>query len=172
MSDLMRPDAFAELVREYEPRILRYLAPRVGRSNAHDVAQNVFIKLLRSAERYDESRGSLTTWIMTIARNESEDWRRARNTLKRGSGRVVSLGQDPPNYRRVPDEEDRQYVRELVKRLEPKYQKVIEAVHIDEMDYAQASEKLGIPVGTVKSRAHYGRKLLREMHREEYWLDP
>ncbi|HEY0710358.1 MAG TPA: sigma factor, partial [Polyangia bacterium] len=62
--------AFADLFREFAPRIKAFLLARgVQRENADELVQDVMLTIWRRAEQFDKNRGAARTWIFTIARN-------------------------------------------------------------------------------------------------------
>lgn len=69
-----------EVYRAYHPKVLRYARARLSPADAEDVAADVFVKVLAGLDRYDASRGSLSTWIFAITRNAVIDrWKAGRH---------------------------------------------------------------------------------------------
>src|SRR5262249_46825468 len=130
----------------------------------------VFLILLRKAELYDPQRGSLSTYLMRITRNE---------ILRRlGRDRVyVSLATDAREEDELPDEnlivkgnplgnlvrdEEIEIVRQAVLALPLHYREVVVLCELEEMSYNEAAALLGCAVGTVRSRLHRARALLKQ----------
>lgn len=66
-----------EVYREYQPRIARYVSMRIAnRADAEDAVSAVFLKVVAHLAEFDESKGSLSTWIYAIARNQVIDYYR------------------------------------------------------------------------------------------------
>jgi RNA polymerase sigma-70 factor (ECF subfamily) len=131
---------------------------------AEDLVQETFVRLWRSAGRFDARRGTARTFVFTLARRAAVDlWRR-----RRGGPVPAALGE--------PEQEDaaggeafdqlllRLDVREALDALSPAHREVLELLYHSDLTQAQVAERLGIPLGTVKSRTLYGlRALAREL---------
>lgn len=94
------PRAFDAWYVEHKSAVFRYVRFRVAtRENAEDVTSIVFMKALRSFERYDEERASPRTWLLRIAQNAVTDHLRS---LKRRGSLHVSLDRIPDLVADVP----------------------------------------------------------------------
>ncbi len=125
--------------------------------DAEDLAQQVFVSAWRQRHQYDPTRASLLTWLLGIARYKAID--RLRR-LERERRPIVD---DPrPD---VDDEAtrtaDRLLVAEALNWLRPEQQHVLELAFYDDLTHQQIAEKLGMPLGTVKSHARRGLQRLR-----------
>jgi len=90
--DALPPD-FTQWYREHRSVVFRYVRFRVAsREAAEDVTSDVFMKALRSLDRYDPGRASPRTWLLRIARNAVTDHLRA---LRRRGSLHVSLDRVP-----------------------------------------------------------------------------
>ncbi|MBO2517961.1 MAG: hypothetical protein CW338_11950 [Clostridiales bacterium] len=68
---------------EYQPKILKYLMYKTNsRDLAEDLCSDVFMKLLKKADSFDETKSSVSTWIYTIARNTLYDYFRTRHVTE------------------------------------------------------------------------------------------
>jgi len=164
-------EAFTRLYRRLRGVVYRFARQMSGSSSvAEDVTQEVFLILLRKAELYDPQRGSLSTYLMRITRNE---------ILRRlGRDRVyVSLATDAREEDELPDEnlivrgnplgnlvrdEEIEIVRQAVLALPLHYREVVVLCELEEMSYNEAAALLGCAVGTVRSRLHRARALLKQ----------
>lgn len=129
------------------------------RSRAQDVAQETFLRAWRNLDRLDESQGSVRSWLFTVARNIVIDEWRSRRT------RGEQLYADVPD---TADETDRTeqllqswVVSEALGTLSVEHRAVIAECYYGDASVAEASARLGIPEGTVKSRTHYAMRALR-----------
>jgi len=120
---------------------------------AEDVLQDTFVKIWNSFSLYDPAKGRLFTWMVNLARNLSIDKIRSRDF------RNNSKNQDIENNVNVIDEQrsteinpDLIGVKELVKLLKPEQKSVLDLVYFRGYTHVEASEELGIPLGTVKTR--------------------
>ena len=130
---------------------------------AQDVAQDVFLAVIREAARYQPGRSSVSAWLCGIARNH------ARRHLQQG-GRVVPLDDEPndadvPTVRPDPvaDLDMAQNVHDLrraIRNLPIRYREVVVLCDLQELSYADAAAALDCAVGTVRSRLHRARARL------------
>ncbi|MGH9836974.1 MAG: RNA polymerase sigma factor [Blastocatellia bacterium] len=164
-------EAFTRLYQRLRGVVFRFARQMSGSANvAEDVTQEVFLILFRKAELYDPNRGSLSTYLVQITRNE----------ILRRLGRVrafVSLDEDEWDEDVSPDEnlivksdplgnlmrnEEIESVRQAVLALPLHYREVVVLCELEEMSYTEAAALLGCAVGTVRSRLHRARALLKE----------
>ncbi|HEY7137557.1 MAG TPA: RNA polymerase sigma factor [Acidimicrobiia bacterium] len=150
------PDAVRALYREYG-RLVYAVAYRVlGRHDlAEDAVQQTFVRAWQAAERYDTTRDP-ASWLATIARRVAIDvWRRE----DRGSAdRLGDVATDDPAVVTLPPDMETLdavwHVRRAIDELPPDEATVVRLQHLDGMTHIEISEKLGLPLGTVKSRSH------------------
>jgi len=131
-----------------------------NRQEAEDLVQDTMTQALRSFHRYEPGT-NCCAWLMTILH-------RVRSNRRRAWGRSPSAGTVdldvaetvpfvPPVPQHLTDEE----VIAALKRLPMPLQEVILLCDVEELKYREIADVLGIPVGTVMSRLHRGRALLR-----------
>ena len=120
---------------------------------AEDLLQDTFVKIWNSFSLYDPAKGRLFTWMVNLARNLSIDKIRSRDFKNN------TKNQDIENTVNVIDEQrsteinpDLIGVKELVKLLKPEQKSVLDLVYFRGYTHVEASEELGIPLGTVKTR--------------------
>ena len=140
------------------------------RGLAEDLVQETFVRLWRSAERYDSRRSSVRTFIYTLARRAAVDlWRR--------SSREPSASADTPE---TEDNVGGAAFDELVLRLDvgealdtltPAHREVLELQYHGDLTQAQVAERLGIPLGTVKTRTLYALRSLSTELKERGLVD-
>ena len=166
-------EAFSEIVDRFEGRLVTYFFRQCGdRSFAEDCAQEVFVRLYRSRERYGP-QSRFSTFLFTIARNYWIDVTRARKVRPRESSLNVVrdddetdwagaiAGTEPEPMRALERSEDVHRLRKALDRLPAGQKDVVLLGVIEAMPYADVAEVLGIPVGTVKSRVHAAVQSLR-----------
>jgi RNA polymerase sigma-70 factor (ECF subfamily) len=141
--------------------------------DALDVAQDAMIRVFRSLDRFDIRR-PIRPWLLRIVRNLVRD--RARRLRVR---RLETLAPDPDALRADspdpgPNPEQRASMAQLqrmlwlaVARLPNRYREVVALRDYMDLSYAEIAAVLKIPAGTVMSRLHRGRALLREQLRSE-----
>ena len=135
------------------------------REAAEEVVQDTLVKVWRSADRFDPQRGSVETWVFTIARNCATDHLRRRAARPRAA---TGLEDAPPVP--SPAEVDRVLegwaLGEALQALSPEHREAIIEVHYRGRTVRETAERLDLPEGTVKSRVYYGLRNLR-LHLEE-----
>ncbi len=146
--------SFEVLFRYFAPRLKSYFM-RLGAdaSAAEEVTQEALVQVWRNAGQFDRSKASASTWIFTIARNLSIDaFRRTRRPSFDPS--------DPafiPDSEVLPDvqlerAETEQRVRLVMNSLSPNEKSVLMLSFYENFSHGEIAERLGIPLGTVKSR--------------------
>jgi len=131
--------------------------------SAEEITQDVFFKLWSRAHSYLASRGSFSTWLLSITRHAAID--RLRLDRRRPS---LDQEQDPDEtWAELPDEEstsEEARWRALyfaVRALPREQRQVIELAYYQGLSHSQIAEVLGWPVGTVKTRLRVGMEQLR-----------
>ena len=158
-------DAFAALYDRHS-RSAYWLAYKLTgeKQAAEDLAQDAFLKVWRSAERYRPERGSARTWILSVVRNQGIDQMRARASRHRTQEKAEASA---PKYE--PSEAFAQAwhdarlgrVREALDALPHVQQQVLELAHFSSLTHMEIAERLQLPPGTVKGRMRLGLKKLR-----------
>ena len=120
---------------------------------AEDVLQEVFVKIWKNIETYNESKGRFFTWILNIARNTTIDKLRSKgfnNSQKNlSSDNFVHLLDDS---NKLINRIDTIGIREFVNKLKPKCIQLIELLFFQGYTQQEASDELEIPLGTVKTQ--------------------
>lgn len=129
---------------------------------AQDVVQESFVKIWKKADSYDASKAKLFTWLFRITRNTAIDKLRSITTksdkeIQIDVSDVHNLGVNTIR----PEFID---VKEHLNKIEPKYKMVLDALFFEGMTQQEASDELGIPLGTIKSRLKIGLRELRKIY--------
>jgi len=169
--------AFGSLVAKYQDRIYNTVLRICGHpSDAEEIAQEAFLKAL---ERIGQFRGHsrFYTWLFRIASNLAMSHRRHSGRLRfqslggadDGDGTLgdaltaaVASRRNPGPETVAMAAETNRKVAEALEELDDEFRLVIVLRDIEDMDYSQISEVLEVPVGTVKSRLHRARWVLKE----------
>ncbi|MFJ8858623.1 RNA polymerase sigma factor [Streptomyces sp. NPDC102451] len=166
------PDAFSALFDRYADDIHRYAARRLGTEAADDLMAETFVIAFQQRRGYDLTRPHARPWLYGIVTNLVRGHRRAEARRLRALARAASAVPDGPGgdgepladrvAARVSAEGLRGELAGALAALPARYRDVLLVVAWGDLDYAEAAEALGVPVGTVRSRLHRARKKLRE----------
>ena len=135
-------------------------------STAEEVVQDVFLQLWRNASRYQASRGPFVPWLLTLARNRALDTLRLKSERqRRREDQTEELPQiaQVPQYEQGLDEKRRaEVVRSLTSSLNAPQKKAIELAYYEGLSHSEIAERLGEPLGTVKTRVRAAMQKLRD----------
>jgi RNA polymerase sigma-70 factor (ECF subfamily) len=161
------PEAFAVLY-DRHGSVAYSLAYRIvgEQAAAEDVTQEAFISIWRSGARFDQARGSVRSWMLSIVRN------RAIDALRSRAGKAPKLNFDDdeileqrPSGQLTEDEAMRREtageVRGALVELPAEQSKVIELAYFGGFSQSEISRMLGLPLGTVKGRMRLGLEKIR-----------
>src|SRR5437660_3102534 len=153
-------DAAAGFVRRFQSRVYGLAVTILGDPGAgEDVAQETFVRAWRHASTYDARRGSVSAWLLTIARNVALDRARLNRSQPVDPDVLASqLGREASSTG-IDDATriaERERLRELLLDLpEPQRRAVVLATYF-RRTAKEISELEGVPLGTVKSRIRDG----------------
>lgn len=168
---------FNAIFEEYHPRILRYLTRIVGPDEAEDLAQEVFDKISRGLEGFQE-KSKLSTWIYRIATYTAIDRSRAaasRHAKEHHLFVEETCPDAPPSPaapvspvtdRIVIRKEMSDCVNEFIDNLPPDYRTVIVLSDLEGFANKEIAQILGISLDNVKIRLHRGRSRLKKALQE------
>ncbi|GLU46958.1 sigma-70 family RNA polymerase sigma factor [Nocardiopsis ansamitocini] len=160
-------DALMDLLyREYARPLTAVTARLTGgdRQWAEDVVQETMLRAWRNADRLDH-RGSLLPWLITVAKRAVIDDHRSRSARPQETD-----GQLAESARPVVDGTDElvrsMVVGEALETLSPVHRQAVVETYFKDRTAKEAADRLGLPVGTVKSRVHYALRSLRATFKE------
>jgi RNA polymerase sigma-70 factor (ECF subfamily) len=159
------PECFAVIFDRYYFQIHGYVARRLGRSLADDVAAETFLVAFAQRERYLVSRPDARPWLYgivsnLIARHQRAEARRYRALARAGVGEVSESHADEVAGR-VDAQARRATLAVALAAIPDADRDVLLLVAWAELTSEQAGEALGIPGGTVRSRLHRARREIR-----------
>lgn len=134
---------------------------------AQDILQEAFVKIWKHADHYDPSKGSLFTWMLNITRNLAID--KIRSAGYRNQEKIQALDENVYNNSKLIETLNPNTIglHKLVDQLEDKYRMVIDLIYFGGFTQQEVQEKLGIPLGTVKSRIRIALRELRKVFEEQ-----
>jgi RNA polymerase sigma-70 factor, ECF subfamily len=161
-----REDALAEAYRRHSSAVFG-LALRVTHNQtlAEEVVQEVFVRLWKDPAKYDPSRGTLRSFLLSHSHGRSIDLIRSeasRRTREDKEARLVAEA-GPSIDEEVIEMQMAEQVRVALDNLHPQERSAIELAYFGGHSYREVAEMLGQPEGTVKSRIRAG---LRRMHEQ------
>ncbi|HEX7878003.1 MAG TPA: sigma-70 family RNA polymerase sigma factor [Candidatus Eisenbacteria bacterium] len=161
--------ALSELYDQYGP-IVFAIARRIVKSpgDAEEVTQEVFLYAWEKAHLFDPARGTLFTWLGTLARSRGIDRLRNQKSQERrrdALSRAVSAeprprDSDPRRELDLIEAKDR--VRGALKQLPPEQREPIEIAYFEGLTQSEIAARLEKPLGTIKTRMRQGMLRLRE----------
>ncbi|MGH2686422.1 MAG: RNA polymerase sigma factor [Actinomycetota bacterium] len=159
------PESFAALYERFHGPVFRFLIARVGnRTEAEDMASEVFVEAARRVRSFDGDGVAFVGWLFTIARHDLVDRGRAQRR------RVVVPVPDVPEVEVVPDPADRVAelmdtgrVRDALAALTSDQRDVVLLKFAAGLSNEEVAKTLGKPVGAVKSLQHRGLAALKRV---------
>lgn len=146
--------AFSALFRHFAPRVKSYLL-RFGddRGRAEEAMQETFVAVWTRAATYEPAKASAATWIFTIARNRRIDaFRRERRPEFDPNDPAFVPEREPEGDAVVTARERREALEAALAELSEEQREVLKLSFFEEHSHDVIAERLGLPVGTVKSR--------------------
>lgn len=140
----------------------------ITKQENEDIEQEVYIKLWKNADKYEE-RGSLKSWVNTIAKNTSKDYLKSavvKNAQNSTSDDLVLCNikenKNTPEDCVITTDRQKRIIK-AIDSLKPKLREAIMLCEICGYTYEEASQKLNCPLGTIKSRIYNAKKELAEV---------
>ena len=166
-------DRFTELVTRYERRVINYVYRITHRyEDAHDLAQEIFVKVFLALDRYDP-KYQFSTWLFRIAQNSAIDALRKKTLSEVPLARPVDdessstkerefadTGVSP--YRAMKNKQLGAAIDKAVEKLPADYRELIQLRHFAELSYEEIATMKRLPLGTVKNKLFRARNLLKE----------
>jgi RNA polymerase sigma-70 factor, ECF subfamily len=162
--------SFEQIVRDHQAMVFRTLVRLTGsHEHVEDLAQDVFLRLYRSLAGF-RGESLLTTYLYRIIVNVAQDeWKRRRRDRPLTSfsdqeadweDRLPHPGPDAEQH--LAQKQFQYFVEQQLQQLSPIERTILVLYHQEELTYEQIALSLKLPVGTVRTHLHRGRKRLRE----------
>ncbi len=167
-------NAFAELMDRYRDSIYFMLLKMVqNKDDADDLTIEAFGKAFNRLDLYTPNF-AFSTWLFKIASNNAIDFirRKKKNTIsidqavggEEGDEMYMDLKSDGLTPEEISIKEQKMKImRQVVQRLKPRYRQLVEMRYFEQLSYEEISEKLELPLGTVKAQLFRARDLLYEI---------
>jgi RNA polymerase sigma-70 factor (ECF subfamily) len=162
--------SFEALFDRYSGTLYALLLRILGNpEDAQEVLQETFVKVWTNAKMFDAVRGSEVAWLISIARSRGIDKlrsRRIRVDRENDAGREISIHSSFVEKTTGADEairsEERIAVRGALAELPEAQRVALELAYFEGLSQSEIAERLGEPLGTVKTRMQLGMKKLRD----------
>jgi RNA polymerase sigma factor (sigma-70 family) len=167
--------AFAELMKRYWEPVFFMLNRMVNnKDDAEDLTIEAFGKAFKNLQQYSP-QFAFSTWLFKIASNNAIDYIRKKKmenvtSLDKPVGRDggEDLSQQIKGYGLTPEEnyikkQGADRVREIIDKLKPRYKEIVELFYLEELSVEEISQRLELPVATIKTRLFRARDLLLQV---------
>jgi RNA polymerase sigma-70 factor, ECF subfamily len=169
MADLLRrvaeqadAAAYRELYQTYGPRVKAYMMRQgADAATAEDLAQETLLTVWRRAALYTEEKGTAATWIFTIARNLRIDRLRREVPWQELPEEDDHAAEEPLADEILSAKERQVRVRAALAELPEDQHEVVVLSYIEGLSHGAIAERLGLPLGTVKSRMRIAYQRIR-----------
>jgi RNA polymerase sigma-70 factor (ECF subfamily) len=135
-------------------------------ADAEEVTLDVYAKAWRAAATYDNRRGTVLAWLVTLTRSRAVDRLRSRVSREKreesGNLPMDAAISSPDPEELASSDQSRMMVAAAMARLSPEQRESIELAFFGGLTHSEISEQLGLPVGTVKTRIRLGMLKLRD----------
>jgi len=155
--------AFVALFERYAGRVKAFvIRSGASASDADEIVQEVMVAIWRRAGTFDPEKAAASTWIFAIARNRRIDMiRRVRRPAPDPHDPLFRPDPEPDGLERVSAAERAEMVRASLESLAPEQRRVLVAAFYEGLSHGEIAERLGLPLGTVKSRIRLAFRHLR-----------
>ncbi len=180
-SDDARPAdaALARRLQERDPQALSALYDKYGRiayavalrvvrdaAVAEDLVQETFLRVWSHAGSFDSARGTMSTWITTVARNRAIDYLRSMDGRMAASAVNLHGAEGPAALAEAGDEalsiDRRRVLTDAFRKLTPAQREVIHLAYYEGLSQSEMASRLKQPLGTVKTWVRAALRVLRE----------
>jgi RNA polymerase sigma-70 factor, ECF subfamily len=161
------PQAMADLYDRYG-RLAYSLILRIVRDRemAEDLVQETFLRVWTRAQAFDSARGALGPWLLAVARNRAIDYiRSADGRMARSTFEIVEM-ENPALFanleKEVTTSDQARRIHQALGKLNPNQRTVIELAYFEGLSQTEMAEKIGQPLGTIKTWVRTALKNLRD----------
>jgi RNA polymerase sigma-70 factor (ECF subfamily) len=158
------PEAFEEIFERHARSVWSYVRRRIGAAAAEEVVAETFLIAFQRRDRFDPAYESARPWLLGIATNLVRRRRRDERAYLEGTRRLPRAVpvDETADVERVDAERMRPILVQALMELSTGDRETFLLVVLGELTYTEAAQALGVPVGTVRSRIHRARSVLRE----------
>jgi len=150
--------AMQQLYEQCADNVYGVMVRLVGRQEADDLTQQVFLQMFRKLEQFN-GQSKLETWLYRLASNEALQHLR-RSKRQSTAPLVTEPATDDPD--RIGKAEEAELLETAMSQLEPELRAILILKEQQNLSYREIAESMGIPEGTDGSRLHRARRVLRD----------
>ncbi len=157
--------AFAKLFDAYAPRVKSFMMRKGATAEqAEDLVQETMIAVWSKAQMYVADRGSVTTWIFTIARNLRIDrLRREKTSLYTDIDDYDAESNEPQQDDALGRLQEDGYVAKALAQIPEEQRALLILSYVEDLPQSEIATRLQIPLGTVKSRMRLAYRRMRKL---------
>lgn len=160
------PSAFARLYDATSPWLLRLLRRLVGEADAEDVLAETYLQVWRELGRYDPQRAPVPVWLAVVAHSRALDLlrsRHARGSRDADDGLLAIVEGEPQDPEAIVGRLQQLRLLDLhcATALSPSEREVMALAYFEELSQSAIAQRLGMPLGTVKTRMTRAHQKLR-----------
>ena len=158
---------FSDQAMEYMPSLYS-AALRMTRNpaDAEDLVQETYLRVWNRVQGFDAQKGSIAPWLLAVARNRAIDYLRSSGGRERGSALEFDDADHPALFvdmeRDILASDKARILKRAMSKLAPNYKQVIELAYFEGLSQTEMAERIGQPLGTVKTWVRTALKNLRE----------
>lgn len=155
--------AFRILFEHFAPRVKAFTLRRAKDGQlAEEVVQETMVRIWQKADRFDPTKARASTWVFTIARNLHIDLvRRARRPEPDPDDPALVPDDRPSGFEIVNRAQEAERLTKAMQSLPEEQRAVLEHAFFEELTHPEISQRLALPLGTVKSRIRLALKRIR-----------
>ena len=160
------------LIRKYYDEIYRYAYRQTGdRHTAQDLAQGIFVAMLKAIVKYDSRQAGFRTWLYRIATNKIIDHHRSRSVIQ---NKILNLDDveipDESNFARQMEDSDLAFrIQAYVGTFETDAQRIFRLKIFGEYTFGEIAKMLEMPEATAKTKYYRMLKIIRKEFEDEYF---
>lgn len=155
--------AFSSLYDKFSPALYGVIL-KIVRKDIHvaeDCLQDTFVKIWKHIASYDAHKGSIFTWMLTIARNTALDKLSSLNS-KQIHSMDSAVGIEETKYNTSLNT-DTIGLNDIMKKLDAEHQSLINMAYYQGMTQSEIADQLGMPLGTIKTKIRAAMLMLRNL---------
>lgn len=161
------PEAMADLYDRFGRLAYSVIVGIVRDSGiAEDLVQETFLRVWNRAQAFEAGKGALGPWLLAVARNRAIDYIRSSQSRMDRNAYELDVREHPSLFvdmeRDVVNADHARLLKTAIAKLQPNQQKVIELAYYEGLSQTEMAERMGQPLGTVKTWVRSALKVLRE----------